>query len=190
MLFLFYRAKTYDSLNGLLLVICGIIAMALKGFNLSIFKDNFWISALYLACFTLFMVALLFMIGVRDRKPIWFMGLTFALYVPFGIIQEILFQYIFLDTLYSMLPNPYICIFLSAAYYMLFHPKLELGFFTFIAGLGWSYLYLAFHNVFWIGISHALLGSAYYVFMIKGSSLKNKLGILQRKKYVFRNYSI
>lgn len=160
----------------------GFFILFLKKPSFSMFIDNFWISGVYLMGFTALMICVIIIFGIKDKKPLKWSIMVFFLYIPFGILQEILFQFVFTDTLFELTGNPYITIFLSSIYYMLFHLRLDLGTFTFIAGLFWSYFYLAFGNVFWIGISHAILGTMYYVFMYKGNALKNKLNYFKNSE--------
>jgi hypothetical protein len=183
-LLVFLKTKRYDSLQGAAIAAITIAALVLKlafgkpspyFFN----PGKFLISGILVMAFT--MLCTLFLLHFRKNKiKIRYVLTLFVLYILFGFLQQLLFQFIFLETIYILTANLWLSIIVGALFYLLFHlygefdTKFKLMLFIF--GICWGYFYLIYQNIFWLAISHAILGTLYYGFVVDKKAIRKKLG--------------
>lgn len=127
--------------------------------------DNLGVS--YLPYFIFTIVGLLFIITVLtfEHKEASFSNENkhhlLYLFIPISFLQEFLFRSFLVPKLMQVFNYAFVVIFVSALIFMYLHTiysnnKLSL-FITFIAGIGFTLMYLLFPNLILITISHAVL---------------------------------
>ena len=185
LLFIIYATtKNYDSFKGILLLILGFSALFLKIFFVHIqtkfsVESTFLISGLITGGFTLFGVVILLFIRKYKKYNLKYFFTLLILYILFGFIQQLFFQFVILETLFYLINSYVPTILLSALFYGLFHKRNLLFFITtFAAGLIWSTTYLYFGNLIWLGISHGVLATFAYTGFVKKDMIKDKLHFL------------
>jgi len=96
-------------------------------------------------------------------------------------LQQVLFQCVFFETIYFISEgNIIVSLLLSAVYYGSFHLGLYAKRFfpqTLLLGFIFSGIYLIWGNIFWLGLSHALLGTFLYVLFFDHNELARQLSI-------------
>lgn len=176
---LYLKLKNWKSWLTVILSIFWIFALALRllilpeaGSNIFISSTNLYSAGAY-SIFTI--VAVVIVIGLRAHgralKEIKLKWWIVGGYLLFGLVQQILFKFIFFDTLYYVLGNGFfmreaITILISAGYYSLFHSSgkdiKNFVLLTFCIDIGWGTLYMALGNLHWNILSHAIIGGAFF----------------------------
>lgn len=90
---------------------------------------------------------------------------TLALFVPWALLQQTLFQFYLLGRLRVLLPSapPLLLSTLDGALFGAVHlPDTDVALITTVAGTVWSRVYLRDRALLPIALSHALLGTAYF----------------------------
>jgi len=192
-LILFYRHEKYDTLNGILLFGVALSLLFMKSFmlgnrSLVFIPSTFLISGLVTLVATIFVAIILFL--MRKYKPSRFekkyILILLVLYIIFGFLQQLFFQFVFLETIYSITKSFFPAIIISAFYYSLFHLRestKRFFFGTLALGIIYSTIYLLYGNLIWLGISHGILGTIYYVYYFKEKILENKIGYFFKIKF-------
>lgn len=105
-------------------------------------------------------------------KPLlnWWKNLKFLLlFIPLSILQEIVFRGILMNMLRRVFSNPVFVIIINASLFALMHViYLNSGFVlpvTFVAGIGFAWMYYKYQNLVLISASHTILN---FVGMILG----------------------
>lgn len=95
--------------------------------------------------------------------------LTFCLYLPWALLQQTIFQFYLLGRLRVLLPlaPPILLAVVNGTAYGLVHlPNQQVTLLTIIGGIFWSYSYLRDRQIWPIAVSHAMVGSTFYYFVI------------------------
>ena len=100
----------------------------------------------------------------------WWKNLRFLLlFIPISILQEIVFRGILMNMLRRAFSNPIFIIILNAALFAFMHVIYLNSMFvlpvTFIAGVGFAWMYYKYKNLILISVSHTILN---FVAMILG----------------------
>lgn len=125
------------------------------------------------ALFTGSAVLFLFWLSkITPHEPLsfWWKNIKFLLlFIPLSVLQEIAFRGILMNMLIRAFKNPFIVISVNALIFALLHIiYLNAIFvlpFTFIAGIGFAWLYFKYPNLIMVSISHSILN---FVAMILG----------------------
>ncbi len=188
-LLIYLRTRKYDSPQGILMLALGLAAVLLKLYfrdkSSYLFNPSTFIhSGIIITSFTALICLLLVLL--KKNKLRWKYALTLLpLYLFWGFLQQLLFQYLFLESVYTVVGNIWLAIIIGAVFYLLFHfnldfdAKFRLG--LFIIDLFWGYFYLTYQNIFWLGISHGIFGVAYYTLVCKMDPLKIRFSNKTRK---------
>ncbi len=126
--------------------------------------------------YTVFTVAgVLFLIWLSEIVPHspflgWWKNLKFLLlFIPLSIIQEIVFRGVLMNMLRRAFSSPIFIIIINASVFALIHVIYLNSTFvlpmTFIAGIGFAWMYYRYKNLILISISHTILN---FVGMILG----------------------
>jgi membrane protease YdiL (CAAX protease family) len=100
-------------------------------------------------------------VAVR-RVGNWRLLVALALYYPWALLQQTLFQFYLLGRLRIVFPR-YAAIACAGLAYALVHlPDIEISAGAAIAGIWWSYTYDRYRVLSSVAFSHALLGSTFY----------------------------
>lgn len=168
LLILYQLFIEYDSPLGIVFIVLLLSAIFLR-FSLNkiipnhlYVQDTFAKSALIVGLFTIFSVFVISRGRKKNKKKNTF--LLFTLYLTAGIIQQLLFQYVFLETIYYLTSNLLLTIIISVIYYSLFHLREGAAFYLKITIMGtfWALIYLNFGNIIPLIISHGIVGTVYY----------------------------
>jgi len=124
-------------------------------------KENF----LPYLIFTLLGVAVLLLVeDLEIGKPMlsWWTNLKFLLlFIPLSVAQEILFRGVLMNMLRRVFSNKWFVIILNASIFSLMHIIYLNALFTltltFIAGIGFAWMYYKYPNLVLISISHTIL---------------------------------
>lgn len=123
--------------------------------------------------FTIIGVIFLFLVEEFEiGKPFlnWWTNLKFLLlFIPLSVIQEIIFRGVLMNMLRRVFLNPWFVIILNASVFALMHVIYLNAIFvipvTFIAGIGFAWVYYKYPNLILISISHTILN---FIGMILG----------------------
>jgi len=179
----YYIVKNYDSFGGIIIILLGLAVIYVKTLaghlNLFFVKETFLISGVVVMSFTLLCTLFLYFFKEHNKKVFTKHGVVLLLlYIFFGFLQQLLFQFIFLETVYSLIDNVFLVVLISAAFYAIFHWKLKQIRFlivTFLAGLFWSGFYVMYGNLFWLAISHGILGTVTFLWFFDGDILRHAI---------------
>jgi len=95
--------------------------------------------------------------------------LALVCYLPWALLQQTLFQFYLLGRLRALLPfaSPLLLSMFNGLCYGLVHlPNVPVTLVTIIGGMFWSYSYHRDRYVLPLALSHALLGSAFYYWIL------------------------
>jgi hypothetical protein len=187
-LIVYLKTKRYDSLQGLIMVLLALSALFIKfyskGFPNLLNPSTFTQSGIVIMGFTLLLC--LFIVPFRKKRiNLKFALILLPLYLFFGLLQQLLFQYLFLDSANAIIGNLWLSVLVGATFYLAFHfgsdfdTRFRIS--LFIIDIIWGYCYLTYNNLFWLGISHGIFGMAYYTLVVKRDPLKNRFGEKTRK---------
>ncbi len=160
-------------LFGIALLMYGIIEYEKwTYFDLGIFK-NFMRDISPYTLFTIAGVGFLFWLSrVVPHSPLleWWENTKFLLlFIPISVLQELIFRGILMKLLRNVFSNPIFIIGLNAAVFALIHIIYLNATFvlplTFIAGIGFAWIYYKYPNLILISASHTILN---FVAMILG----------------------
>ncbi len=190
-LILYTRTKNFDSLKGILLFFLAFSALMLKiiyikEVNFKLFTpDTIFISGLIIFVFSAIGSLFIYTVRIKDRviKPGFLLKL-FILYIPFALLQQIFFQYLFLNDISTLVAGKLPILILGVIFFGLAHSPREtakLTVFSLIAGSVWIWTYMSFGNIFWPVLSHAFLGSLYYCLVHPSNRLLARLKFLEER---------
>jgi membrane protease YdiL (CAAX protease family) len=185
--FLFFAPR-----NNILFVGMALIGFALIGFNAQETRERIWgppdspefdrLRRCFINMTLLTLPAALICLfgGIAARQfgapwidnPPPILGVNFlialALYLPWALLQQTLFQFYLLGRLRALFPyaSPMLLsVFNGIAYGMVHAPNWDVVLVTILGGIFWSYSYHRDRYVLPIAISHAVLGSTYYYWL-------------------------
>lgn len=115
--------------------------------------------------FTIVGVVLLFLLQELEiGKPMlnWWTNLKFLLlFIPLSVIQEIVFRGVLMNMLRRVFNNKWFIIILNASVFSLMHIIYLNALFTlsltFVAGIGFAWIYYKYPNIVLISIAHTIL---------------------------------
>src|SRR3989338_433575 len=169
MLSIFRSANSYESGRGIVLLALLLLATLLRvraGIASHLFvAPTLLLSGLFTAIVTL-AGALILLLGRKDRKQERprFISFLLPLYLLFGLVQQLFFHYVVVDTVSHLSSIP-LTILLGSLYFSLFHISKTLKLFApgaFFLFASWSVIYLLLGNIIWLVLSHALLATLFY----------------------------
>lgn len=130
------------------------------------------------AAFTLPVAALFLAIGfgagfadggwaaALDRVGGWHFAAAFALYLPWALLQQFVFQFYLLGRLLYLLPAPAAIAITALGFSLVHFPRVPVMAVTAVAGAVWALLYRRHRSLPPLAVSHALLGAGlhYWIF--------------------------
>jgi membrane protease YdiL (CAAX protease family) len=101
-----------------------------------------------------------------ERLTNWHFLIAIALYFPWALIQQYIFQRYLLARLLQLVPLPFAIALTAAAFSCVHFPRWPVMAVVLIAGVAWSSIYARSRTLLPLACSHAVLGSAvhYWVF--------------------------
>lgn len=100
--------------------------------------------------------------GAWARFLNYHLPLAFALYLPWALLQQFLFQFYLLGRLLTLFPAPVSVVATGIAYSLVHLPDIGVTLAAAAAGIFWTFLYSRYRVLLPLGLSHALLGSTFY----------------------------
>jgi hypothetical protein len=88
--------------------------------------------------------------------------IAFALYLPWALLQQFLFQFYLLGRLLTLFPASVSVVATGMAYSFVHLPDIGVTLAAAAAGIFWTFLYRRYRVLLPLGLSHALLGSTFY----------------------------
>ncbi|MBN1239661.1 MAG: CPBP family intramembrane metalloprotease [Gammaproteobacteria bacterium] len=104
--------------------------------------------------------------GAFERVANWHLAAALLLYLPWGLLQQFIFQFFLLGRLLFLLP-PAAAIALTAVAFSAVHfPRLPVMAGTLVAGAVWALIYRRHRLLLPLAVSHAVLGATlhYWIF--------------------------
>lgn len=159
-------------LIGVTLLMYGIVRHARWSYlDLGIFKSFMKDFSVY-ALFTIAGVGFLFWLSaIVPHSPFlnWWKNAKFLLlFIPISVLQEVVFRGILMKLLRQAFANPFFIIVLNAIVFALIHVIYSNATFvlplTFIAGVGFAWIYYKYPNLILVSISHTILNFVAMVF--------------------------
>ena len=100
--------------------------------------------------------------GAWARFLNYHLPLAFALYLPWALLQQFLFQFYLLGRLLTLFSTPVSVVATGMAYSLVHLPNIGVTLAAAAAGIFWTFLYRRYRVLLPLGLSHALLGSTFY----------------------------
>ena len=100
--------------------------------------------------------------GAWARFLNYHLPVAFALYLPWALLQQFLFQFYLLGRLLTLFPAPVAVVATGIAYSFVHLPDIGVTLAAAAAGIFWTFLYRRYRVLLPLGLSHALLGSTFY----------------------------
>ena len=187
-LFLYYAPRDRGLYMGMALLFLGFVAINAKETKERIWgrpasgkSERLWRSTRAMAVMTIPVVIVFLAWGVWMGHEVSYLHLLLALglYIPWALLQQAIFQFYLLGRLRTLLPfvSPILLALVVGATYGLVHlPDWRVTLVTTLAGVYWSYFYLRDRHILPIAMSHAILGSTFYYFVIGRDLIDEHLG--------------
>jgi membrane protease YdiL (CAAX protease family) len=101
-----------------------------------------------------------------ERFANWHMLAAAALYFPWALLQQYIFQFYWFGRWLRLVPVPAAVAITALAFAAVHYPRLPVMAVTVIAGAVWALIYYRWRSLVPLAVSHALLGTAlhYWVF--------------------------
>lgn len=104
--------------------------------------------------------------SIEQRFGNWHLLLAAALYFPWALLQQYIFQFYLFGRLLRLVPVPVAIVITALAFACVHYPRWPVMALTALAGSVWSLAYYRYRLLLPLALSHALLGAAlhYWVF--------------------------
>ena len=101
-----------------------------------------------------------------ERFANWHMLAAAALYLPWALLQQYIFQFYWFGRWLQVVPAPVAVALTALAFAAVHFPRWPVMAVTLVAGAAWALIYLRWRRLLPLAVSHALLGTAlhYWVF--------------------------
>ena len=132
-----------------------------------------WFAALVFTAAALVALALAAILVARaggtpplERFGNWHMLAAAALYLPWALLQQYIFQFYWFGRWLQLIPAPVAVALTAVAFAAVHFPRWPVMAVTLVAGTVWALIYLRWRRLLPLAVSHALLGTAlhYWVF--------------------------
>lgn len=127
------------------------------------------------ALFTLIASGGIVAYAAMTGSRLWYpsMAILLPLYPIYGLVQQAIFQGILHRRIAILTPTPGLAILLTSFAFALVHTgNTALVALTFVAGLGWSWIYSRHANLWPLGLSHGLLAAIAYPLILGDNPLQ------------------
>ena len=101
-----------------------------------------------------------------ERFSNWHMLAAAALYFPWALLQQYIFQFYWFGRWLQLVPVPVAVALTAVAFAAVHFPRWPVMAVTLVAGTAWALIYYRWRSLVPLAVSHALLGTAlhYWVF--------------------------
>jgi membrane protease YdiL (CAAX protease family) len=110
-----------------------------------------------------------------ERFANWHMLAAAALYFPWALLQQYLFQFYWFGRWLRIVPAPFAVALTAVAFAAVHFPRWPVMAVTLIAGTVWALMYLRWRRLMPLALSHALLGTALHYWVFGNDLLENWL---------------
>lgn len=132
-----------------------------------------WVASLVFTAAALLVLALVAIYAARaagapaaERFGNWHMLAAAALYLPWALLQQYIFQFYWFGRWLLLVPAPLAVALTAVAFAAVHFPRWHVMLVTLVAGAVWALIYLRWRRLLPLAVSHAVLGTAlhYWVF--------------------------
>jgi len=99
---------------------------------------------------------------VLDRFANWHLLAAAALYFPWALLQQYIFQFYLLPRWLRLVPMPAAVVLTAFTFSAVHFPRWPVMLATVVAGMAWALLYYRWRRLVPLALSHALLGAAFH----------------------------
>jgi membrane protease YdiL (CAAX protease family) len=116
---------------------------------------------------------------VSERFGNWHMLAAAALYVPWALLQQYIFQFYWFGRWLRLVPVPVAVALTSIAFAAVHFPRWPVMGVTLVAGGVWALIYYRWRSLVPLAVSHALLGTALHYWVFGNDLLERWLPLLE-----------
>jgi membrane protease YdiL (CAAX protease family) len=146
-----------------------------------------WIAALAFTAVALAVLAVTAVIVARatgapalERFSNWHMLAAAALYLPWALLQQYIFQFYWFGRWLRLVPVAVAVPLTALAFAAVHFPRWPVMAVTLVAGTAWALIYYRWRSVLPLAVSHALLGTALHYWVFGNDLLARWLPLLER----------
>ena len=146
-----------------------------------------WIAALAFTAVALVVLAVTAVIVARaagtpalERFGNWHMLAAAALYFPWALLQQYIFQFYWFGRWLQLVPVPLAVALTAVAFAAVHFPRWPVMAVTLVAGTAWALIYYRWRSLVPLAVSHALLGTALHYWVFGNDLLERWLPLLER----------
>jgi hypothetical protein len=146
-----------------------------------------WLAALAFTAVALVVLAVTAIIVARatgasalERFSNWHMLAVAALYLPWALLQQYIFQFYWFGRWVQLAPVPLAVALTAVAFAAVHFPRWPVMGVTLVAGAAWALIYYRWRSLLPLAVSHALLGTALHYWVFGNDLLERWLPLLER----------
>jgi membrane protease YdiL (CAAX protease family) len=146
-----------------------------------------WLAALGFTAVALVVLAVVALFTARaagvpaaERFGNWHMLATAALYLPWALLQQYIFQFYWFGRWLRLVPVAAAVALTAVAFAAVHFPRWPVMAVTLVAGAVWALIYYRWRSLVPLAVSHALLGTALHYWVFGNDLLERWLPRLQR----------
>jgi hypothetical protein len=146
-----------------------------------------WAATLAFTAVALLVLAVLALFAARaagtpalERFGNWHMLLAAALYFPWALLQQYIFQFYWFGRWLTLVPMAIAVVLTALAFAAVHYPRWPVMAVTLIAGAAWALIYYRWRSLVPLAVSHALLGTALHYWVFGNDLLARWLPLLER----------
>jgi membrane protease YdiL (CAAX protease family) len=115
-----------------------------------------------------------------ERFTNWHILLAAALYLPWALLQQYIFQFYWFGRWLQLIPASFAVALTAVAFAAVHFPRWPVMAVTLVAGTIWALIYLRWRRLLPLALSHALLGTALHYWVFGTDLLGRWLPLLER----------
>jgi len=119
-------------------------------------------------------------VPVLERFANWHMLVAAALYFPWALLQQYIFQFYWFGRWLTLVPMPVAVALTSFAFAAVHYPRWPVMAVTLVAGAAWALIYYRWRSLVPLAVSHALLGTALHYWVFGNDLVERWLPLLER----------
>jgi hypothetical protein len=117
---------------------------------------------------------------VIERFGNWHMLVAAALYLPWALLQQYIFQFYWFGRWLTLVPMPIAVALTALAFAAVHFPRWPVMAVTLVAGAAWALIYYRWRSLVPLAVSHALLGTALHYWVFGNDLVERWLPLLER----------
>jgi membrane protease YdiL (CAAX protease family) len=119
-------------------------------------------------------------VSALERFGNWHMLAAAALYFPWALLQQYIFQFYWFGRWLQIVPTPLAVALTAVAFAAVHFPRWPVMLVTLVAGTVWTLIYLRWRRLLPLALSHALLGTALHYWVFGNDLLGRWVPLLER----------